>query len=197
MVILEKEEIKKAVAILKSGGVGVFPTDTAYGVGCRIDNKSAVDWLFEVKKRPKDMAVPVLVNSVNMAKGYIDESFLDSFCELASQYWPGGLTIVVKVKKELIYVLVRGGGGTVGFRMADSQVVEGLIEGVGVPIIGTSANFYGKETAFSFEELNPEFIEIVDFVIKGECKLKKPSTVVDITSQPYKLIRKGAVEVKI
>jgi len=193
MVELEKEEAGRAVVILKSGGAGIFPTDTAFGVGCLINDEKAVEWLFEVKKRPKNMAVPVLVNSLVMAKNYVDERFLTSFSELASKYWPGGLTIVVPVKKEMICELIRGGGETVGFRMPDNEVVCELIGGVGAPIIGTSANFYQQPAAFSFNQLNPEFVKLADFVIKGECKLKKPSTVVDITTKPYKVIRKGAV----
>jgi len=182
---------------LRSGGFGVFPTDTAYGVGCRMDNEGAVKWVFDVKKRNYDEPVPVLVDSVMMAKGYVSDEYVSVFHEVTGRYWPGALTVVVPCKRDLVNEMVRGGGDKIGMRMPDNDICLELIKGVGVPIIGTSANFHGKVSVFSFEDLDEEFTKLVDFVIKGECRFGKASTVLDISTEPFNVLRQGAVEVSL
>lgn len=185
-------EIKKAVEILNKGGIVVFPTDTVYGVGCRIDNEKAVKKLFKIRKRPAAQAFPVLVSGIPQAKKY----FLNCPREienLMKKYWPGALTIVYKCKNKIIPKLVRGGGGTIGLRMPNHKIPLEIIKNVSVPLLGPSANFHKYPTPKNFSELDPEFIKLVDFVIKGEVKLGISSTVLDCTQKPYKIIRQGGV----
>ena len=68
-----------------------------------------------------------------------------------------------------------------------------IIEEVGVPILGPSANFHGDPTPYSPADLNPELVKLVDYVVPGECTVKQASTVVDCSVVPYKIIRQGAV----
>lgn len=187
------KEIKQAAEIFNQGGIVVFPTDTVYGVGCRIDNEKAVKKLFKIRKRPLEKAFPVLVSGISQAREY----FLDFPKEvenLMKKYWPGALTIVYKCKTEKIPKLVRGSGETIGLRMPNHKVPLDIIKNISVPILGPSANFHELPTPKSFSELDPEFIKFVDFVIKGEIKLGISSTVIDCTKKPFIILRSGGVK---
>jgi len=184
--------MKDAIEIVKTGGIIIFPTDTALGIGCRIDNLQSVERLYKIRRRPVTQAMPILVDSVNMSLSYyLDPS--DVVRRLMKDYWPGALTIVAPCKNNLIYSPIRGGGETVGLRMPDHPVILKIIEEVGVPILGPSANFHGDPTPYSPADLNPELVKLVDYVVPGECTVKQASTVVDCSVVPYKIIRQGAV----
>lgn len=183
-----------AIQIVLSGGIIIFPTDTAYGIGCRVDNHDAVNRLFKIRHRPGTQPMPVLVSSVKMSLAYFD-SPSDIVRRLMKEYWPGGLTIISKCKKNIIYSPIRGGGDTVGLRMPNHPTILKIIEGVGVPVLGPSANFHTEQTPYSIEDLNPELVKMVDYVVPGECTVKQASTVVDCSVTPYKIIRQGAVKI--
>lgn len=185
-------EMTQAIKILYSGGIIIFPTDTAFGVGCRIDNKNAIDRVFQIRNRPMTQALPILVASQEQALTYYS-SPSDIVRHLMETSWPGALTIVDYCKKNLILSPIRAGGDTVGLRWPNHPVPQALIKAVGVPMVGPSANVHGKPTPFTFDSLDPAFVKQVDFVVPGVCTVQKPSTVVDCTTDPYKVIRKGAV----
>ncbi|MBI2611222.1 threonylcarbamoyl-AMP synthase [Candidatus Gottesmanbacteria bacterium] len=187
-------DIKKAIEILKKGGIVIYPTDTAFGVGCRIDNIESIKKLFRIRQRPHDKAVPVLVNSFAMAKKYWASPLPDIVRHLTTKHWPGALTIVYTAKKELVSPIVRGYGDTIGLRMPDHKIPLKLIQGVGVPILGPSANFSGDKTPYSLDYLNPDFVKLVDFVLAGKCKTKIASTVLDVAISPPKTLRQGSVK---
>lgn len=190
-----EKEIEKAVGILNEGGIVIFPTDTAFGIGCRIDNEESVERLFKIRKRPNDMAVPVLVNSIKMAKSYL-ENVDEKVLGLMNKYWPGALTIVLDCDKKLVHELVRGGGSTIGVRMPDHSDLLELISDVGVPILGPSANFHGESTPYLVEDLDPELIRLADYVLSGGTKeTKNVSTVIDCTKDPWKMLRQGAIKI--
>lgn len=185
------EHIQHAISVLKSGGIVIYPTDTAFGIGCRIDSTDSVDRLFALRKRPLTQATPVLVDSQDMALSYYDSPD-DIVRRLMQRYWPGALTIIARCKKNLIHSPIRGGGNTVGLRMPDHETALSLIRGVGVPILGPSANFHGSPTPYSFTEVDPELIKLVDYVVPGAGKAGNVSTVIDTTTVPATIIRQGA-----
>jgi L-threonylcarbamoyladenylate synthase len=189
------DDIEKAIKILKNGGVVIFPTDTAFGIGCRIDDENAVKRLFTIRKRPETKAVPVLVSSMHMAQDYVQKVPQDVIERLIERYWPGALTIVLKSNVANVPDLIRGGGETIGVRVPDHLTTLALINGVGVPLVGTSANFAGEATPYTFESLDEELIQLVDFVVPGECHTRLASTVIDCTVDPWKILRQGAVKI--
>lgn len=188
------KQIEEAVKVLKNGGIVIFPTDTAIGIGCRIDNPNAVKRLFKIRKRPSTQATPVLVDSFEMAQRYllpIDREIID---RLVEQYWPGALTLILQCIEVKVPKLVRGGGSTLGVRMPNHTTTLNIIKNLGVPILGPSANFHGEKTPFRFDDLNPELVKKADYVLNGEVGLEKNvSTVVDCTVEPWKIIRHGAI----
>lgn len=191
------ENSKKAINVLKSGGIVIFPTDTAFGIGCRMDSASSVKRLFEIRKRPEIQATPVLVSGIEMASKYLIDIPVNVKQKLIDKFWPGALTIVLKCRKEKVPSLVRGGGDSLGVRMPDQKEILSIIKMLGVPILGPSANFHGKTTPYTLEDLDPELVKLADYVLEGECKTKKPSTVIDCTQNPWYILRKGAIEVNI
>ncbi len=188
-------EIKKAVEVLKKGGIVIFPTDTAFGIGCRIDDEDAIERLFKIRRRPKAKATPVLFSNIDMVKKYVKEIPQDAK-KLMEKYWPGALTIILDSNRANVPLLVRGGGETLGVRIPNSEVAQTIISEVGVPILGPSANFHGEKTPYEFRDLNPQLLKLVDYAVKGECLLKKSSTVIDCSQKPWKVLRKGAVEIE-
>jgi L-threonylcarbamoyladenylate synthase len=189
------DKVKKAIEIFKNGGIVIFPTDTAIGIGCRIDNAQTVRKLFNIRKRPKTKAVPVLFSSINMVRKYVEEIPQDVE-DLMKKYWPGALTLVLHSDKVRVPLLVRGGGEALGVRIPDNKVIRTIIAELGVPILGPSANFSGEKTPFRFSDLNPKLVNSVDYVLNEEVNLgDNVSTVIDCTITPWKIIRQGAVRI--
>lgn len=193
----KSKQIAKAVYILNNGGIIIFPTDTAFGIGCRIDNLNAVHKLFRLRKRPESQAVPVLVDSLKMAEKYLDSPLPNNVRHMINDYWPGSVTVICKCKKKMVYPLVRAGGQTLGVRMPDHQIILEIINRVGVPVLGPSANFHSDPTVYDQKDLNPDLVRLVDFVVSGNCKLNQASTVVDTTTDPWKILRQGKVNINI
>lgn len=190
----------EAVKAIKEGGIIIYPTDTAFGIGCRIDNKTAVKRLFEARKRPKEKAVPVLFDSIDQVKEYV-LPFDRKVKDLMEKYWPGALTIVLKCKVSKVSSLVRGGGDTLGVRVPSYKPLRDLIKTVGVPIVGTSANFAGNPTPFTIDEIDKELIKKVEGVLELDTSkintLSQTSTIIDCTQEPWKILRQGAIEISL
>lgn len=185
-------KIKQAIGILKDGGIVIYPTDTAFGIGCRIDDKNAVDRLFTIRKRSREKAVPILVDSIDMALAYFD-SPSNIVRHFMKTYWPGALTIVYTCKKNLVYSPILGGSEKIGLRSPNHQTTIALIKGIGVPILGPSANFSGEKTPYLYEEIDPELTKRVDLVVPGNSGAHGVSTVVDATMNPYRILRQGII----
>jgi L-threonylcarbamoyladenylate synthase len=188
------EEIEQAVQVFNQGGIVIFPTDTAYGIGCRMDNEKAVQRLFTLRKRPLTQATPVLISSIEMAQKYLLPIPKDVKEQLLDIYWPGALTIIFNCIKMKVPELVRGGGDSLGVRIPNHQTILAIIKRIGVPILGPSANFHGEKTPYSFEDIDKELVKQIDYVIEDTCDMKKVSTLIDCTVSPWKILREGAVK---
>lgn len=190
-------KIDEAVKVMRDGGIVIFPTDTAFGIGCRMDDEKAIKRLFEIRKRPVSQATPVLFDSVNTVKKYVD--LFDVKVEgLMDRFWPGALTIILRCDASMVPELVRGGGENLGVRVPDHIIPRKIVEGVGVPILGPSANFHGEKTPYKFEELDKQLIKLVDFIVEGKTKGENlASTVIDCTEEPWRVIRQGNVKIDL
>ena len=183
----QQEELKlpllnRAADILKRGGIVVFPTDTVYGIGCRWDFPKSVERIYQIKNTPKTQPFPILVATGSQAKEIAKIN--ETAQKLMDKYWPGTLTIILNIK---------GSDQKIGVRLPDSNVTRALIEQVGVPIIGTSANIHGRGAVRTSKELDPNLIKQVDYVLEGKCEGGVESTVVDASVDPPKILRQGAV----
>lgn len=185
-------DMQKTIEVLKQGGVVIFPTDTAFGIGCRIDDEESVKRVFDIKKRDYSKALLALVDSVQMAEEYVSIPY-DVREKILSKYWPGGLTVFLKCNLKKVPSIVRSGGDSLAVRLPDHDDIRNVIKQVGVPILATSANFSGDPTPYSISEVNKELLSQVDFVLNGECTFRKQSTILDCTVIPWKVVREGAI----
>lgn len=189
-------EVEQAIKIVKKGGIVIIPTDTAFGISCRMDNEPAIKKLFDIRKRPESQATPVLFDSIERVREFV--TFDSSVEELMIKYWPGALTIVLKCDTSKVPGLVRGGGENLGVRIPDHLIPRRIAEEIGVPILGPSANFHGEQTPYKFEELDKSLTKLVDFIVEGKTKGGNlASTVIDCTEKPWRIIRQGAVKIDL
>lgn len=189
-------QIKQAIEKLQNGEVGIFPTDTVYGVGCRLDDEKALRRLFKIRNRPEEKAVLAVVDCVEMAEKYVSIPD-DVRSKLINKYWPGGLTIVLPCDTAKVPSIARGGGATLGVRQTNNPVLLELIKGIGVPLVAPSANFAGEPTPKVFGDISKDLLSLVDFAIDLPSGGNTASTVIDCTQQPWKILREGAVKVSL
>lgn len=184
-------ELSQAVDCLRKGGVIVFPTDTLYGLGADISNERALKRIFDIKGRPPQMALPVLVSSWHQALT-ITDSMSETGYRLAKHFWPGPLTLVARRSPNLSD-LVTGGSDTVAVRQPDHPVPLRLAAEVG-PITGTSANLSGGPDLGSIDAIEGQLGPMVDYLVRcGPSPRGTSSTMVDVTSETPRLIREGAL----
>lgn len=189
--------ITEAIEILKNGGIGIFPTDTVYGIGCRLDNEESLQRLFTIRNRPEEKAVLAVIDSIEMAQKYLLPIPEDVRTKLIDRYWPGGLTIVLPCDTEKVPSIARGGGWTLGIRQTNHPILLEVIKSLGVPLVAPSANFAGEPTPKTFAEVDKKLLNMVDCSIDGKCGGNIASTVIDCSVTPWKILREGAVQVSL
>ena len=181
-------QIKKAVEVLREGGVIAYPTETVYGLGADISNQSAVNQVFKLKGR--DFSKPLSIAVANF-KTIKELTKLSSKQErMVRRLLPGPVTVLLP-KSKVVSDLITAGGKLVGIRFPDHQIAREIIKGFGRPITATSANLSGGP-----EILEAKGIDLpVDLVVKGKCQYGEGSTVIDL--EKNQIVRKGANYPKI
>jgi L-threonylcarbamoyladenylate synthase len=180
-----------AVEKLKEGGVVAFPTDTLYALAADATNPAAVERIFEIKGREGGKPLPVFVSGAEMAARYAS---LTSEAEaLARRYWPGALTLVLRRLPQFESAALAG-GETVALRAPDHPVALAILLGAGRPLTGTSANAAGGPDPVTASDVVDALGDRVDVVLDGgACPQGRPSTIVDCTQSPPKVLREGAI----
>ncbi len=187
-----KGQIRTGVSILKRGGIVAFPTDTVYGLGASAGIPQAIARVYEVKERPSSIPLPLLLAYISQIKD-VAEAVPPVAWLLAEQFLPGALTLVLP-KSRSVLDIVTAGGMTVAVRIPAHPVPIALIEGLGAPILGTSANLSGRPSALTAGEVHAQFGDRVDVVIDGgHCPGGRESTIVDVTGEVPVVLREGAV----
>ena len=185
------EQIELAIEVLKGGGLVAFPTDTVYGIGASAFIEHAVAKVYEVKKRPRALALPLLVSDKS-GLAQVASVVPEVAWRLAERFLPGALTIVLK-KGPLVPDIVAP-GDTVAVRIPDHPIPIALIRGLGAPLIGTSANTSGRPSPVTAQEVWQQLGDKVDLIINGgRCHWGIESTVVDVSGDIPKILREGAV----
>jgi L-threonylcarbamoyladenylate synthase len=186
-------DIAQAVDLLRRGGVVAIPTDTVYGLAASLDHPLAVERLFSIQGRSGTKAIPILISDIG-AFERLTVALPPVARRLAENHWPGALTIVVEAS-EAVPEAVRRDGTTVGVRMPNNADALAIIAGAGGALAVTSANRSGGSEARSADEVRIKLWNRVDFVVDGgPTRQSAPSTVVDATVDPIRVLRHGAVE---
>ncbi|MCD6291780.1 MAG: threonylcarbamoyl-AMP synthase [Anaerolineae bacterium] len=186
------DALERAMVILRSGGVVAFPTDTVYGVGVHAFVPAAVARLYQVKRRPTDRPIPILLaDPEDMEMVARDISPLA--WELARLFWPGPLSLVLprhpRVPDEVV-----AGGNSVAVRIPDHMIPQRLARLLHAPLAASSANLSGGPNASTAQEVMEQIGQEIDLVIDGgPCPGGVPSTILDLTSDPPRLLRQGPI----
>jgi L-threonylcarbamoyladenylate synthase len=187
-----RQQIKLAVGILKRGGVVAFPTETVYGLGASIKEPRAASRIYDIKGRSLTKALPLVLSKIEQ----LDEVAMKVppvAYALAERFWPGALTIIV-FKSSLVPDEITCGGKTVAVRVSSHPVAVELVEHLGSPVTGTSANISGKPSPVDHIEVKEQLGCSVDFIIEaGRCPGGIESTIIDITKDIPIILRQGAI----
>lgn len=186
-----QSQIDQAVEILREGGVVAFPTDTVYGLGADAFNATAVARIYDIKGRPRDRQLPLLIADTEALTGLV-EPIPGIGWFLARRFWPGGLTLVLPRAGSLPAHLSHG--QTIAVRIPAHPVCLALIRRLGNPVIGTSANPSGQPSVLSADDVARQLGSKIDLVINGgSCPGGRESTVVDVSGQAPTVLREGII----
>ena len=183
------------VALLHGGGIIAFPTDTAYGLAVDPSNNDGVDRLFRVKGRSETKPILLLVDSLRMAESISEPA--DVFYEVAEQFWPGPLTLILKAQPS-VAVKVTAGTHTIGVRWPIAAFATTLIDRFARPITATSANRSGMQAAITVDEVRAQLDDAIDGVVDGgTLSTRMGSTVLDLTVDPPSVLREGPIRFEV
>ncbi len=187
-----KRQVARGISILKRGGIVAFPTDTVYGLGACASLHQAVERVYQVKERSRNIALPLLLADT-LQISEVAEPVPPIAWLLAHNFLPGALTIVLH-KSNSVPDIITGGGITVAVRIPAHPIPVALADGLGTPIVGTSANLSGKPGLLTADEVNSQFGDKIDLVIDGgRCPGGRESTIVDVTGETPVVLREGAI----
>ena len=187
---IDFNKLKEISQIIRNGGIVVFPTETVYGIGTNGLNKEAISRLYEVKQRPINKPISLLVSSIDMAE-MVAKDITDMEYKLMEKFFPGPLTIILK-KKSIVPDNLTNNTDTVGIRMPDNIIAKKLIEHSNVPIATPSANISGKPSGIDINNIMEDFKDKVDYYLDGgQSKLGIGSTIVKIENGYPVILRDG------
>jgi tRNA threonylcarbamoyl adenosine modification protein (Sua5/YciO/YrdC/YwlC family) len=182
-----------AEAVLR-GGVIAFPTDTLYGLGCSLFDVSAVEMVARLKRRDPSLAVISLIPDPHQVHGLAAE-ITEVAERLITRHWPGPLSLIFRAAP-IVPPRVRGAGGTVALRCPADPLCQALLGVIGGPVVSSSANLSGQRPAETAEEVVRIFGNQLDLVLDGGPRRGgMPSTLVDVTRERARLLRRGALDV--
>jgi L-threonylcarbamoyladenylate synthase len=173
--------IAPAADALRGGEIVIFPTETVYGIGAAADRIDAVLRIYAVKQRPTDKPLGYHVGSWAMFRRIAGE-VSDEVAALLRRHWPGPLTFLLQVQ-----------GATVGFRFPSDPVAQAFLDACGVPVVATSANISGKASPVNVEMTAGLAYAAAYVIDAGPTTWNGDSTIVDLTVQPPRCVRRGVV----
>ncbi len=186
------QSLSLAVATLQRGGLLVYPTDTLYGIGVDPFNEAALARIQSAKHRLEQKPILLITHSMDAATTVVDH-FPAAALTLAEEFWPGPLTLVLPARAGLP-AMVTQNSGTVGVRLPSSRLCLLLAELFGGPMTSTSANISGQSTPGTIDEIEAMLGDSIDLYLDaGPLAQGKPSTVVDATTDPPRILREGVL----
>jgi len=191
---LEPEALERFVETLRGGGIVAAPTETLVGLLGDALDAATVERIVRIKQRPAHLPLAVLVpdlQSVERVAAPLEGRAL----ELARAHWPGPLTLLLRVREGLPAPLSRD--GKIGVRVPGPSRALELLRAYGGPLTATSANRSGEPARAGTAELSPELRAEIDAICEGRAPGGLASTLLDVTLEPYRLLRAGAIELAL
>lgn len=184
-----EDEIKYCANLLREGKVIIYPTDTIWGLGCDATNSKAIERLFEIKNRPSNKSLIVLVDSIERLNDYIVDvpKITPDLIKAAKK----PLSIIFDEKKNLAKNV--SSDQTICVRVVNNDFCKKLIQELGRPITSTSANISGESSPLSFAQISQTLKDRVDYVVKTGQEIittPKPSTIIRLhNNNEFEIIR--------
>ncbi len=192
----QPDTIERAAQVIRAGGIILYPTDTVYGLGCDPFNMQAVGRLFEIKQRPESKGVSLLIGDRRWVQE-LCHSVPPLFDRLAEEFWPGPVTFLFAAASRLS-PLIQGDENKVGVRFPNCPFLERWMKTIPGPVVSSSANLSGQSPSSSVSELQALFGDQVNlFLETGDLETVSPSTVVDLSVDPPRLVRQGQLGEKV
>ncbi len=191
----EGDSLDEASLVLQKGGLVAFPTDTFYALGADPFSPLSIERVFLVKERDRSKPLLLLASNLEMVAMAVEE-IPPLARKLIHSFWPGPLTLVMKASSRLP-TLVTGGTFKVGLRVPNSKVSLALLNKVGFPLTGTSANLTGGKDPTSAEAVLLALKGRIDMILDGgSTPGLAPSTILDMTTDPPIVLREGSIPLK-
>jgi L-threonylcarbamoyladenylate synthase len=184
--------LHRTVETVLKGGIAAFPTETFYGLGVRYDDTGALARLYELKRRPRSKAMPLIIGTPDELD-VIVSSFTGIEETIMSALWPGPLTLLMPSRPGLSE-FITGGTGRVAVRVPGNSFALDLARSVAIPITATSANISGMAPARQANAVFRSFGEELDIIVDGgETPGGLPSTIVEVAGGTVRIVRRGVV----
>ena len=178
---------------MKNGKIVVFKTDTVYGIGTNAFNEEACKKIYEIKGRPIKKPLCVLIADISMLKEIVD-SVGSTEQKLIDAFWPGPLTIIFKIKENVLPNIVSAGDEFVGVRLLKNGLAYSLIKSARIPIVAPSANLSGSPTGTNMKNIISELDGKVDYILdSGNLDDDTTSTIVRVNGENAIIIREGKI----
>ncbi|NAZ90631.1 L-threonylcarbamoyladenylate synthase [Vibrio toranzoniae] len=183
--------ISQAVAIIRNGGVVVYPTDSGYALGCQLENKQALERICKIRRIDDKHNFTLLCRDLSELSLY---ARVDNVAfRLLKAHTPGAYTFIFKATKEVPKRLMNAKRKTIGIRVPDNKIVLDLLEAMGEPLMSTSLILPGNETTESDpEEIRDSLEHAVDVILNGGYLGEQPTTVIDFSDDDAVILRRGA-----
>jgi L-threonylcarbamoyladenylate synthase len=191
------EKVEEAIRAFQEGKVVALNTDTLFALSCDATNENAVTKVFSLKKRSAEKSLPVFISSIEQATKYAELS--EQHIKLATEFWPGALTIIAPIKKHSKLAYNISNTNTVALRIPADDTILAIINKLNCPLVGTSANISGQPNIYSVDELHKNFgskvyLGLCHDIPKPSTNLPQHSTIVYINAiGECKIIRQGAI----
>lgn len=186
--------INKAVEILQSGGLVVYPTDTIYGLGCDLHNKKALKKIFRIKELDEKSPLSFISPDLSEVSKYAKVS--NQAYRVMNKCLPGPFTFILPAMKEVNrYMLYKR--KQIGIRVPGSNVCQMLAQELGNPLISTSVPLWREKVLNSGEIIHDYFGKEIDLVLDIGIMISEPSTIVDLTEDEFEITRQGKGEIQL
>ncbi len=191
----QSEEFLKCAEDLRNGELVIFPTETVYGLGAVIDKDTALRAIFEAKGRPQDNPLIAHIHNIEQLEGLVFKDDGGLFESLASKFWPGPVTFILK-KTDNISTVLSGGKDTVAVRLPANRIATELIKACGLPVAAPSANISGLPSPTRAEHLK-EMLGRVKWIIETDpLEFGLESTIISLVGERPVLLRPGPVTIE-
>ncbi len=192
---IPQKSFKKAVEILKKGGVIIVPTDTVSGFVTPYWSYEGVNRIYKIKRREKEKVLGLFISDNKDIKKFA-KNITETRKRIFHNLWPGQITLLFKAKNNLPDYLFHKEKKTVSLRMPAHPLILKLINVVG-PLVQTSCNISGEKEITKYSEIFEKFGKYVDYVYPQDSYGNISSTILDVSKYPFKLIRKGPIGISL